>query len=194
MEDYFVHESAYIDDDVDIGEGTKIWHFTHILKNTVIGINCIISQNVMIGPQVKIGNGCKIQNNVSIYKGVELEDNVFCGPSAVFTNVLIPRAFIERKDEFKKTAVKRGVTLGANCTIICGITLGEYSFIAAGAVVTKEVKDYALVSGVPARQVGWVCKCAHKLLVFNNEGFSECQYCGNQYRLQDDSIFVIKED
>ena len=124
---------------------------------------------------------------------MELEDQVFCGPSAVFTNVLIPRAFIERKDEFKKTVVKRGATLGANCTIICGITLGEYSFIAAGAVVTKKVKNYALVKGVPARQVGWVCKCARKLSVFDKEGLSECQYCGNQYRLQDDSLIAVKE-
>ena len=156
---YYAHESSYIDEHVKIGEGTKIWHFSHILKNTEIGINCIIGQNCMIGPDVKIGNGCKIQNNVSIYKGVELEDYVFCGPSCVFTNVLTPRAFIERKHEFKKTLVKKGATIGANATIVCGNTIGEYAMIGAGAVITTDVENYALYTGVPAKRSGWVCKC-----------------------------------
>ncbi|MCS7201940.1 MAG: N-acetyltransferase, partial [Dictyoglomus sp.] len=151
---YFVHESSYVDEPVEIGEGTKIWHFCHILPYTTIGKNCVIGQNVMIGPRVKIGNNVKIQNNVSIYEGVELEDDVFCGPSCVFTNVINPRAFIERKSEFKKTIVKKGATIGANATIICGVTIGEYAFVGAGAVVTKDVPPYALVVGVPARQVG----------------------------------------
>ena len=152
----FIHSSSIIDDPVKIGEGTKIWHFSHILKNTEIGMNCIIGQNCMIGPDVKIGNGCKIQNNVSIFKGVELEDDVFCGPSMVFTNVINPRAFVEKKHEFKKTLVKKGVTIGANATIVCGHTIGEYAMIGAGAVVTKDVHAYALMTGVPAKQVGWV--------------------------------------
>lgn len=161
--DFFVHESSYIDDNVTIGNGTKIWHFSHILGNTQIGNNCVVSQNVMIGPDVKVGNNCKIQNNVSLYKGVELEDGVFCGPSCVFTNVNNPRAEVERKDEFRRTLVKQGTTIGANATIVCGVTLGEYSFIGAGAVVTKDVPDYALVVGNPARQIGWMSKNGERL-------------------------------
>jgi len=158
MQGYFIHESSYIDSNVDIGDGTKIWHFSHILEGVRIGKNCTIGQNVMIGPDVEIGDGCKIQNNVSIYKGVTLEDGVFCGPSCVFTNVINPRAFIDRRRELKPTLVKTGATLGANCTIICGVTIGEYVMVAAGAVVTKDVPDYALVIGVPARNIGWVSK------------------------------------
>lgn len=179
--DFFVHPSSYIDENVQIGKNTKIWHFCHILKNTKIGENCIIGQNVMIGPNVKIGNRVKIQNNVSVYDGVELEDDVFCGPSMVFTNVINPRSFIERKSEFKKTLVKRGATIGANATIVCGVTIGEYSFIGAGAVVTKNVPPYALVIGVPAKQTGWVCKCGTKL-TFNNN-IAICKNCSNQYKL-----------
>ncbi|HPP16557.1 MAG TPA: DapH/DapD/GlmU-related protein, partial [Dictyoglomaceae bacterium] len=156
---YFVHESSYIDEDVKIGEGTKIWHFSHILKGSKIGRNCVLGQNVMVGPNVKIGNNVKIQNNVSVYEKVEIEDDVFCGPSMVFTNVINPRAFIERKHEFRKTLVKKGATIGANATIVCGVTIGEYALVGAGAVVTKDVPPYALVVGVPARQIGWVCKC-----------------------------------
>jgi len=159
----FVHESAWIDEDTEIGENSKIWHFAHILPHTRIGKNCILGQNVMAGPYVTIGDGCKVQNNVSIYKGVKLEQDVFCGPSCVFTNVLTPRANIERKDEFGKTLVKRGATIGANATIICGNTLGAFSMIAAGAVVTKDVPDYALMAGIPARRIGWVSREGERL-------------------------------
>lgn len=183
---YFVHESSYIDDNVEIGEGTKIWHFSHILSNTKIGKNCRIGQNVMIGPNVKIGNNVKIQNNVSVYEGVEIEDDVFCGPSMVFTNVINPRAFIERKHEFKKTLVKRGATIGANATIVCGVTIGEYAFIGAGAVVTKDVLPYALVIGVPARQIGWVCQCGVRLEFNDNK--STCKACGKNYKLEGEGI------
>lgn len=158
-----IHESAYVDDPVAIGEGTRIWHFVHILKGCRIGRHCSIGQNVMIGPDVAVGDNCKIQNNVSLYAGVELEDGVFCGPSCVFTNVNNPRAEIERKSEFRKTLVKRGATIGANATIVCGHTLGAYCFIAAGAVVTGDVPDYALMQGVPARRVGWMSKAGAKL-------------------------------
>lgn len=160
---YSVHESSYIDEDVSIGAGTKIWHFSHILPRTIIGQRCNIGQNVIIGPEVTIGNGCKIQNNVSLYQGVTLEDDVFCGPSMVFTNVFNPRAHIRRMDEIRPTLVRKGATLGANCTIVCGVTIGKYALIGAGAVVTKSVPDYALVTGNPARRTGWVCACGVKL-------------------------------
>ena len=163
MSSIFVHESAYVDDPSSIGEGTKIWHFAHVLPHTAIGENCVLGQNVMAGPHVIIGNGCKIQNNVALYKGVRLEENVFCGPSCVFTNVLTPRANVERKDEFGETLVKRGATIGANATIVCGNTLGAFCMIAAGAVVTKDVLDYALMAGVPARRIGWVSQAGERL-------------------------------
>lgn len=159
----YIHESAWIDDPVEIGAGTKIWHFVHVLPNTTIGTGCSLGQNVMAGPHVKIGNGCKIQNNVAIYKGVTLEDDVFCGPSCVFTNVLTPRAHVERKDEFGETRVGKGATIGANATIVCGNALGAYCMIAAGAVVTKDVKDYALMAGVPAKRIGWVSRSGDRL-------------------------------
>lgn len=159
----FVHESAYVDDDVELGEGTKIWHFSHILPRTRIGRNVSIGQNVVAGPDVTIGDNCKIQNNVSLYKGVELEQGVFCGPSCVFTNVLNPRAEIERKDEFRLTRVRRGATIGANATIVCGHELGEYCMIGAGAVITKDVPAYALMVGVPARRIGWVSRAGEIL-------------------------------
>lgn len=159
----FVHESAYVDDGVELGEGTKIWHFSHILPRTLIGRNVSIGQNVVAGPDVTVGDNCKIQNNVSLYKGVVLEDGVFCGPSCVFTNVLNPRAEIERKDEFRKTRVRRGATIGANATIVCGHELGEYCMIGAGAVVTKDVPAYALMVGVPARRRGWVSRAGEIL-------------------------------
>ena len=158
-----VHESAYIDEPCSIGAGTKIWHFVHVLSNTRIGENCVLGQNVMAGPDVIIGNGCKIQNNVALYKGVTLEDNVFCGPSCVFTNVSTPRAHVERKDKFSETLVKRGATIGANATIVCGYTLGAYCMIAAGAVVTNDVLDFALMAGVPARRIGWVSRMGERL-------------------------------
>jgi UDP-2-acetamido-3-amino-2,3-dideoxy-glucuronate N-acetyltransferase len=159
----FVHESAYVDQPSTIGAGTRIWHFCHILPNTTIGANCVLGQNVVAGPDVRIGDNCKIQNNVSLYKGVELADGVFCGPSCVFTNVLTPRAEIERKDEFARTPVGRGATIGANATIVCGHRIGAYAMVAAGAVVTRDVADFALVAGVPARRIGWVSRAGERL-------------------------------
>lgn len=159
----FIHETAVIDDGSNIGDNTKIWHFSHVLRDCRIGSNCNIGQNVVIGPGVSIGNGCKIQNNVSVYPGVTLEDEVFCGPSMVFTNVFNPRSAIKRMDEIRHTRVKKGASLGANCTIVCGVTIGEYAFVGAGAVVTRDVPDHALVVGNPARQTGWMCKCGEKL-------------------------------
>jgi acetyltransferase-like isoleucine patch superfamily enzyme len=161
--DWFAHESAYLDTDVKIGENTKIWHFSHILSGSRIGKNCNIGQNVVIGPDVIIGNGCKVQNNVSIYKGVTLEDHVFCGPSMVFTNVYNPRSEISKMDEIRNTIVKQGATIGANATIICGNTIGQYAFIGAGAVITTTVPDYALMVGNPAQQIGWSCRCGERL-------------------------------
>jgi len=174
--EYFIHESSYIDDGVSIGSGTQIWHFCHIISGSRIGEKCKIGQNVVIGPDVFIGNGCKIQNNVSIYKGVTLEDNVFCGPSMVFTNVFNPRAHIQRMDEARPTLVKKGATLGANCTIVCGHPIGLYAFVAAGTVVSKDIPDYALVAGNPSRQIGWVCQCGEKI---SEELF--CSNCAIQY-------------
>lgn len=162
-QDFFVHDTAIVDQPANIGAGSKIWHFSHILGNVSIGRDCVIGQNVMIGPDVSVGNNCKIQNNVSLYKGVTLEDGVFCGPSCVFTNVMNPRAEVERKDEFRPTLVKRGTTIGANATIICGVTLGDYSFIGAGAVVTRDVPPFAMMAGVPARRIGWVSHEGEKL-------------------------------
>lgn len=161
--DAFVHESAYVDAHVIVGSGTKVWHFSHILENCDIGEDCSLGQNVVIGPNVIVGNRVKIQNNVSVYEGVTLEDGVFCGPSCVFTNVNNPRSEIVRKDEFRKTIVRRGASIGANATIVCGHDLGAYCFIAAGAVVTKEVPDYALMVGTPARRVGWMSKAGGRL-------------------------------
>jgi UDP-2-acetamido-3-amino-2,3-dideoxy-glucuronate N-acetyltransferase len=162
-QDVFVHESSYIDDNVKIGKGTKIWHFSHILSHCNIGENCSLGQNVVVGPNVCVGDNVKIQNNVSIYEGVTLEDGVFCGPSCVFTNVNNPRSEIVRKDEYRKTIVRRGASIGANATIVCGYDLGEFSFIAAGAVVTKSVPAYALMAGVPAKRIGWISKAGGRL-------------------------------
>lgn len=201
---YFVHDSSCVDNNVKIGEGTKIWHFSHILSGATIGDNCIIGQNVCIERDVTIGNRCKIQNNVSIYKGVILEDEVFCGPSCVFTNVYNPRAFIERKHEFQPTLVKHGATIGANATIICGATIGRYALVAAGAVVRNDVQDYAIVAGVPAKRVGWTCKCGTTLREVDGEGLGLqgntlghdllCEQCGNRYSILNKAITVIKEE
>lgn len=188
---YFVHESAYVDEGVCLGEGTRIWHFSHILNGSKIGNNCTIGQNVVIGPEVEIGNGCKIQNNVSVYKGVILEDGVFCGPSCVFTNVYNPRAFVERKHEFRDTRVKKGATIGANATVVCGITIGQYAMIGAGAVVKSDVSDYAIVAGVPAKQVGWACRCG-TTLKFSSER-AVCSYCGNIYDMKEDRMIFCSQ-
>jgi UDP-2-acetamido-3-amino-2,3-dideoxy-glucuronate N-acetyltransferase len=161
--DYFAHPTAIIDPGAQIGVGTKIWHFSHVLGGSVIGARCVLGQNVVAGPDVRIGNGCKIQNNVSIYKGVTLEEDVFCGPSMVFTNVINPRAFIERKDEFRPTLIKRSASIGANATIVCGNTVGEYAMVGAGAVVTRDVPDYALIIGAPARFLGWISRSGDRL-------------------------------
>ena len=158
-----VHESAYVDDGASLGPRTKVWHFSHILPGVAIGEDCNIGQNVMIGPDVAVGRNCRIQNNVSLYKGVTIEDDVFCGPSCVFTNVFNPRAEISRKDEFRKTLVRKGATIGANATIVCGATIGAYAFIGAGAVVNRDVPDHALMAGVPARRIGWMSHAGHKL-------------------------------
>jgi UDP-2-acetamido-3-amino-2,3-dideoxy-glucuronate N-acetyltransferase len=186
---YFLHESACVGDDVRIGERSRIWHFTHVSDGARIGTNCVIGQNVFIGQNVAIGDGCKIQNNVSVYKGVFIEDEVFCGPSCVFTNVYNPRAFIERKDEFLHTLVKKGATIGANATIVCGVTIGKYAMIGAGAVVKSSVPDYAVVAGVPAKQIGWACRCGTSLN-FQDER-SVCKYCGKEYQLEYDHISLL---
>lgn len=214
--EYFAHSSSCIDKDVVVGEGTRIWHFSHVLSGAKIGRNCIIGQNVCIERDVTIGNRCKIQNNVSVYKGVILEDEVFCGPSCVFTNVYNPRAFVERKNEFRPTLVKQGATIGANSTIVCGATIGKYALIAAGAVVKEDVPDYAMVAGIPARQIGWTCKCGTTLkangerlkakgegtmkstangerLMAKGEVTMVCSYCDNMYTLRDGQFSIIRE-
>ena len=181
---FFVHESSYVDDNVTIGKGTKIWHFCHVQKGAVLGENCSLGQNVNVANNVKIGNGVRIQNNVSVYEGVEIEDNVFCGPSCVFTNVINPRSFISRKDEFKATHVGKGATIGANATIVCGNNIGNYALVGAGAVVTRPVPPFALVTGNPARQTGWVSKYGHKL-DFDYNGRACCPESGEWYRFSD---------
>jgi UDP-2-acetamido-3-amino-2,3-dideoxy-glucuronate N-acetyltransferase len=176
---HFVHPTAIIDPGVAIGAGTKVWHFCHILSGSVIGAHCVIGQNVMIGPDVRIGRGCKIQNNVSVYRGVTLEDDVFCGPSAVFTNVINPRAFIDRSAEMRPTLVRKGASIGANATIVCGVTIGAYALVAAGAVVTRDVANYALVTGIPARFRAWVSRSGERL---GND--LTCRRTGERYVLE----------
>nr|WP_319947312.1 acyltransferase [uncultured Shimia sp.] len=183
-----VHESAYVDDPSDIGDGTRVWHFAHVLANTTIGKNCVLGQNVMVGPDVNVGDGCKIQNNVALYRGVVLEENVFCGPSCVFTNVLTPRANVERKDEFQNTLVKQGATIGANATVVCGNTLGAYCMIAAGAVVTSDVPDFALMAGIPARRIGWVSRAGERL----GDDLT-CRRTGETYEESDGILNLIEE-
>ncbi len=185
--DYQAHSTAVIDKGAQIGKGTKIWHFSHIMSDSIIGENCNIGQNVVISPLVVLGNGVKVQNNVSIYTGVFCEDDVFLGPSCVFTNVINPRSFISRKEEFKKTRVQKGASIGANATIVCGCTIGAYALIGAGAVITKDVPSYALVIGNPGKQSGWVSKEGHKLS-FNAEGFAICPSTGEKYQLKNNLI------
>ena len=183
--EYFVHESSYVDEGCQIGAGTKIWHFSHIMKGCRIGQKCNIGQNVVISPEVVLGDGVKIQNNVSVYTGVVCEDGVFLGPSCVFTNVINPRAFIERKNEYRKTVVKKGASIGANATIVCGHDIGKYAFVGAGAVVTKTVPDYAMVYGSPARVHGYVCQCGEKLNF--SDGKATCTACGKSYKISESS-------
>ncbi|MBN1253426.1 MAG: N-acetyltransferase [Bacteroidales bacterium] len=188
--EYFAHETAVIDNACKIGKGTKIWHFSHIMTNSVIGENCNIGQNVVISPDVVLGNNVKIQNNVSVYTGVTCEDDVFMGPSMVFTNVINPRSSVNRKSEYAKTIVKKGATFGANCTIVCGITIGEYAFIGAGAVITKDVKPYALIVGNPGKQIGWMSEYGQRLH-FDENGKAVCSESGEKYELKDDLVEKI---
>ena len=185
----FVHESAYVDDGAQIGAGTKVWHFCHVMRGAVIGERCSLGQNVVVMNGTRIGDNCKLQNNVSVYEGVELEDDVFCGPSMVFTNVLNPRSHVSRKHEYRRTLVRRGSSIGANATIVCGVTLGEYSFIGAGAVVTTSVADYALMVGVPARRIGWMCQCGERL---PDSGEGRCSACGIEYERVGETIRRVK--
>jgi UDP-2-acetamido-3-amino-2,3-dideoxy-glucuronate N-acetyltransferase len=189
MPGYFVHQSSYIDDGCDIGDGTRIWHFSHVMAGARIGRGCNIGQNVVISSGVVLGDNVKIQNNVSVYTGVVLEDHVFCGPSMVFTNVTIPRSHISRKDEYQGTLVRRGATIGANATVICGHTIGRFAFVAAGAVVTRDVPDHALVVGNPGRVAGWMCECGEKLAEGRIPPLdARCGACGTRYRSTDDVL------
>jgi len=191
---YYIHESSFVDDNVEIGEGSKVWHFSHIMKNSKMGSNCSVGQNVVIGPNATIGNNVKIQNNVSVYDGVTLEDDVFCGPSMVFTNVINPRSHWPRKDEFKKTLIKKGASLGANSTILCGTTIGQYAFIGAGAVVSKDIPDYAIAYGIPARIQGWACYCGTKLYFAETQNIEEktkCKSCSREYKKAGQKVSVL---
>ncbi|MCP4522017.1 MAG: N-acetyltransferase [Cytophagales bacterium] len=184
---YFVHESSYVDEPCEVGEGTKVWHFSHIMANCVLGEKCNIGQNVVISPQVILGRNVKIQNNVSVYTGVHCEDDVFLGPSMVFTNVINPRSAVNRKEEYKKTLIRQGASIGANATIVCGNEIGKYALIGAGAVVTKNVPDYALLVGNPAKQIGWVSEYGHRLN-FNEEGIAICPETKQEYKLSDQKV------
>jgi len=192
MGDYFAHETAIIDEGCDIGKGTKIWHFSHIMSDSKIGENCNIGQNVVVSPQVVLGKNVKVQNNVSVYSGVICEDDVFLGPSMVFTNVINPRSAIIRKDEYQETLVKKGASIGANATIICGNEIGEYALIGAGAVVTKPVLPYALVVGNPSKQIGWVSEYGHRLN-FDKDGFTTCEESGEKYQLKINKVLKISK-
>lgn len=186
---WWKHDSAIVDEGATIGDGTKVWHFSHVCAGAIIGAECSLGQNVYVANQVRIGNNCRIQNNVSIYDGVTLEDDVFCGPSMVFTNVVNPRAAVPRKSEYQPTLVRRGATLGANCTLVCGVTVGEYAFVAAGAVATRDVKAYALVAGVPARQIGWMSEHGARLaLPLAGHATVACPATGQNYALEGDFV------
>jgi UDP-2-acetamido-3-amino-2,3-dideoxy-glucuronate N-acetyltransferase len=189
---YFVHESSYVDEPCQIGKGTKIWHFSHVMKNSIIGENCNIGQNVVVSPDVQLGNNVKIQNNVSIYTGVVCEDDVFLGPSMVFTNVINPRSSVIRKEEYMKTIVKKGASIGANATIVCGNNIGKYAFIGAGAVVIKEVPDYALIVGNPSRNIGWMSEFGERLN-FDSTGIAICDNTGLKYKLSNNLVYKIDE-
>jgi UDP-2-acetamido-3-amino-2,3-dideoxy-glucuronate N-acetyltransferase len=190
--EYFVHSSAIVDEPVEIGPGTRIWHFCHIMSGAKIGAKCSFGQNVFVGSRVRIGNNVKVQNNVSIYDCVEIEDDVFCGPSMVFTNVINPRSYFPRKDEYLGTLVRRGATIGANATIVCGVTLGEQCFIGAGAVVNRDVPPFALVLGVPGRVAGWMSRFGERL-VFNDQGEARCRHTGDVYRKTDEGVVLVSE-
>jgi UDP-2-acetamido-3-amino-2,3-dideoxy-glucuronate N-acetyltransferase len=192
IKNYFAHSTAVIDDGCDIGEGTKIWHFSHVMSNCKLGKNCNLGQNVVISPDVVLGQNVKVQNNVSIYTGVTCEDDVFLGPSMVFTNVINPRSAINRKSEYSKTHVGRGASIGANATIVCGHDIGKYAFIGAGAVVTKTVPDYALVIGNPSRQAGWMSEYGHKL-EFDREGMAVCKESAQKYKLENNTVKRIDQ-
>ena len=191
MKDFYAHETAIIDDGCTIGEGTKIWHFSHIMPNCYIGKKCNIGQNVVVSPEVVLGNNVKVQNNVSIYTGVICDDDVFLGPSMVFTNVINPRSAINRRDKYAKTHVGKGASIGANATIVCGIDIGDYAFIGAGSVVTKSILNFALVVCNPAKQIGWVGEYGHRL-IFNEEGIAVCQESLNEYKLENNIVSKIK--
>lgn len=193
ISDTYIHPTSVVDENCNIGNGTKIWHFSHIMSGCTIGQNCNIGQNVVISPGVSIGNGVKIQNNVSVYTGVICEDDVFLGPSCVFTNVINPRSFISRKDEFRKTLIRRGASIGANATIVCGNTIGEYAMIGAGAVVTKDIPPYSLWAGNPARQMGWISKYGHKL-EFGSDGTAVCPESGEKYMLDNGLVKQIMSE
>lgn len=191
---YQKHESAIIDDGAKIGDNTRVWHFVHVCSGSKIGAGCSLGQNVFVGNKVTIGNNVKVQNNVSVYDNVHIEDDVFCGPSMVFTNVYNPRSFIERKTEYRDTLVKKGATLGANCTIVCGVTIGEYSLIGAGAVINKDVPCFALMVGVPAKQIGWISKYGEQLkLPINGLGTEKCKHTGDTYQLSGSTLTIINE-
>jgi UDP-2-acetamido-3-amino-2,3-dideoxy-glucuronate N-acetyltransferase len=192
MMDYFAHETAVVDAGCTIGEGTKIWHFSHIMPNSILGENCNIGQNVVVSPDVILGKNVKVQNNVSIYTGVVCEDDVFLGPSMVFTNVMNPRSAVNRKNEYLKTIVRKGASIGANATIVCGHDIGEYAFIGAGAVVTKTVAPYALMVGNPARQLGWMSEYGQRL-EFSNEGFARCSESQELYKLENNKVVKISK-
>jgi UDP-2-acetamido-3-amino-2,3-dideoxy-glucuronate N-acetyltransferase len=195
MADYFLHETSYVDAGANIGAGTKIWHFCHVMAGSQIGRDCNIGQNVFIASGVEIGNRVKIQNNVSVYTGVTVEDDVFLGPSMVFTNVINPRSHIPRKDEYQLTLVRRGATIGANATILCGVTLGEYAFVGAGAVVTHDVPPYALVYGTPAQLQGWMCRCGERLPLSTQISGEEatCPHCSTHYEKKDWNVHIVDE-